>query len=183
MASALPLMDPVAGHALAIAAALVLLVGVVAKLRDWPSFRGALDAYRLLPEVLVTPVALALPALELIAAVALLFAPYRVAGAVLALVVLATVTSAVAVNVLRGRVDIDCGCGGAEGRQRLSWGLVLRNAVLMAVIAVGAQPGSVRELGALDYTTLVLASLALYGLYATASQLVANRPGLEALRN
>jgi hypothetical protein len=38
-------------------------------------------------------------------------------------------------------------------------------------------------LGALDYTTLVLASLALYGLYATASQLVANRPGLEALRN
>lgn len=183
MASALPLMDPVAGHALAIAAALVLLVGVVAKLRDWPSFRGALDAYRLLPEVLVTPVALALPALELIAAVALLFVPYRVAGAVLALVVLATVTSAVAVNVLRGRVDIDCGCGGAEGRQRLSWGLVLRNAVLMAVIAVGAQPGSVRELGALDYTTLVLASLALYGLYATASQLVANRPGLEALRN
>lgn len=179
------LADPVLAHALAGAVALVLLIGAAQKLRDWPSFRSALDAYRLLPGVLVAPVALALPALELIAGCALLAPAYRGAGAMLAVALLATVTGAVAINLRRGRTDIDCGCGGAEGRQRLSWGLVARNVVLMAGVAfvsLGAQEGGARALGGLDYATVAFASVAFYGLYACASQLLANRPLLLGSR-
>jgi hypothetical protein len=180
---AVPPLDPVLAHALAAGAALVLLTGALQKVRDWQDFRAALAAYRLLPEVLVVPAALALPALELIAGLALLAVPYRSAGALLTVALLATVTAAVAINLLRGRADIDCGCGGAEGRQRLSWGLVVRNLLLMAAVGVGAQASAPRALGAIDYATLAFASLAFYGLYACASQLLANRPLLSELRS
>lgn len=183
MALAAMSLDPVLAHSLAGGAALVLLIGAAQKLRDWQAFRSALDAYRLLPGALVMPVAAALPALELIAAGALLVPAYRGAGAVLALALLAAVTGAVAINLARGRTDIDCGCGGAEGRQRLSWGLVARNAALMAAVVLGAQPVGSRVPEILDYATVALASLALYGLYACASQLLANRPLLVHLRN
>lgn len=171
-------LDPVIAHALGGGAALVFLVGATQKLRDWYSFRGAVDAYRLLPEVLVGPVALALPALEFIAGVALLVVPYRTAGAVLGLAVLAGVTGGVAVNLLRGRTHIDCGCGGVEGSQRLSWALVARNATLMAAIALAGGSAGARTLGPVDLATLVLAALALYLVYAITSQLLANRPRL-----
>jgi len=176
-------LDPVLTYALARGVSLVLLVGAVQKIRDWNGFRTALAAYRLLPEALVMPAALALPILEVIAGAALFTIPFRVPGAALALAVLLTVTAAVAINLLRGRIDIDCGCGGVEGRQRLSWGLVARNAVLMAAVALGAQAPAGRELGLIDHGTLFFASLALYGLYASASQLLANRPRLRDLRN
>lgn len=176
-------LDPVLTYALARGVSLVLLVGAVQKMRDWNGFRTALAAYRLLPEALAMPAALALPVLEVIAGVALFSVPFRVPGAVLALAVLLAVTAAVAINIARGRIDIDCGCGGIEGRQRLSWGLVVRNAVLMAAVALGAQAPTARELGLIDHGTIVLASLALYGLYASASQLLANRPRLMDLRN
>ena len=48
MALSVTPLDPVLGHALAGAAALVLLVGAAQKVRDWPAFRSALGAYRLL---------------------------------------------------------------------------------------------------------------------------------------
>jgi hypothetical protein len=174
-------LDPVVAQALAGAAALVFVVGAVQKWRDHATFRAALAAYRLLPEALVGPAALALPALEVIAGVALFATPFRTAGALLALALLAIVTSAVAINLGRGRADIDCGCGGAEGQQRLSWGLVARNVLLMLAIALVAAGGGPRELGILDYATVALAALALYLVYATASQLLANRPRLSQL--
>jgi hypothetical protein len=40
----LPPLDPVIGHALAGAAALVLLVGAAQKIRDWPTFCSALGS-------------------------------------------------------------------------------------------------------------------------------------------
>jgi hypothetical protein len=183
MAVPLPLPDPVVCHALAGAAALVFVVGAAQKVRDWPSFRSALGAYRLLPDALVTPVALALPALELVAGLTLLAPSFRNAGALLAAALLAIVTGAVAINLARGRTDIDCGCGGAEGRQRLSRGLVVRNAVLLLAVAVSVQQVGARALGTLDYATVAFASLALYGLYACASQLLANRPRLLEFGN
>lgn len=175
-------LDPVLARALTTAVSLVLLAGAYQKLRGWDSFRGALANYRLLPDALVAPVAAALPVLEAAAGVALLFDALNPAAAVLALALLLSVTGAVVVNLLRGRVDIDCGCGGIEGRQRLSWGLVARNAVLIVATLLGAQEGAARDLVWIDYCTLVLATLALYGLYACASQLLSNRPRLSDLR-
>jgi len=176
-------LDPVLARILTSAVSLVLPVGAYQKLRQWEIFRAALANYGLLPDALVAPTALSLPVLELIAGIALLADPFRAAGSALSVAVLLAVTGAVAINVSRGRVDIDCGCGGLEGRQRLSWGLVARNAALMLAAAIGAQGGAARELHWIDYGTIAFGTIALYGLYACTSQLLANRPGLYELRS
>jgi uncharacterized membrane protein YphA (DoxX/SURF4 family) len=183
MEAALPGLDPVLVQALAAAVSAVLLVGAVQKVRNWEHFRAALANYRLLPQPLVLPAALVLPTLEAVAAIALLAGPFRTAGAVLALGVLFVATAAVAINLRRGRAHIDCGCGGAEGRQPLSWGLVARNCVVMMAALLGALDGGARDLQWIDYGVLMFASLALYGLYACTSQLLANHPRLFELRN
>jgi hypothetical protein len=175
--------DPVVVHALAAAVALVLLVAALQKLRDLPAFAAAVAQYRLLPWALVWPVALALPAGEAMAGVLLLFDATRTAGAALAFALVGGVTFAVAANVARGRVHIDCGCGGIEGRQSLSWALAARNAVLMAaVLAAGGVPAE-RALHWLDRVTEVAAMLALFGAWACASMLIANRAVLARLRS
>jgi hypothetical protein len=183
MSSTLAALDPVLARTLTSVVSLVLLVGASQKLRQWQTFRAALANYRLLPDALVAPAALCLPALEMIAGIALLADPFRAAGSALSVAVLLAVTGAVAINLSRGRVDIDCGCGGPEGRQRLSWALVARNAALVLAAAVGAQEGAARDLHWIDYGTIAFGTIALYGLYACTNQLLANRTGLYELRS
>lgn len=168
-------------RALALAIGLVLIAGAFDKLRDWQAFRAAVANYRVVPSLLVGAAALALPLAEVIAGVALLVDALRIAGAWLGVAVIGIATVGVAVNVLRGRTHIDCGCGGVEGRQRLSWALVTRNVVLVALLALGAQVPAPIVTGLAGNATLAIAALAFFALFAAASQLVANRPLLTEL--
>lgn len=168
-------------RAFALAAALVLVAAALQKLRDWQSFRAAVANYRLLPEALVVPVALGVPAGEMLAGVALAVEPLRIFGALLATAVIGASTAAVAINMLRGRSHIDCGCGGIEGRQTLSWALVMRNVVLVVVLVAGAVVTPPLPAGMPAHATLAAATLACLALYAAASQLIANRPLLAEL--
>jgi uncharacterized membrane protein YphA (DoxX/SURF4 family) len=108
-------------------------------------FRAAVANYRLLPAVLVTPVAYVLPFAEIVAAIllALGVVPLVVAAA-LALLLIAFAT-AVAVNLARGRV-IDCGCAGTVATPRLiSWRHVATDMTLAgaaAAVAVAPPPGN-----------------------------------------
>ncbi len=170
-------------RASALAAGVVLTFGALAKLRDWPAFREAVAAYRLLPDPLVPMVSLALPMLEALAGAALHVDDLRVVGACVAIAVVGVATTAVAINVRRGRTDIDCGCGGVEGKQRLSWGLVARNGVLIAVLAAATLVPGPAVVNVVAAATLAAATLAFVVLFVTASQLVANGPLLRGLRN
>jgi len=89
---------------------------------------------------------------------------------------------AIAVNLLRGRVHIDCGCLGAAGREEISWWLVGRNLACAAAALAGLGPVGTRERVWLDGLTLVAATLAFTGLYLAADRLVANRAGYRRLR-
>ena len=82
----------------------------------------------------------------------LLAGPLRAAGALLAIALLAVVSSAMALNLARGHTDIDCGCGGfgAAHQQPLHAGLLLRNAVLVLLALAAAAPGTGRALLWLD---------------------------------
>jgi methylamine utilization protein MauE len=170
-------------RAAALGVGLVLLAAAWHKARDWAAFRGAVENYDLLPAVLVVPVAVALPAFEAAAGVALLTEPLRAAGAALGVVAIGTATAAVAISVVRGRTAIDCGCGGLEGRQRPSWALAARNGVLIAVLVVGTAVPLPDAADVAVYAALAATTLLLVALYATASQLVANRPLLAELRS
>jgi hypothetical protein len=91
----------------------------------------------------------------------------------LGLGLLALFTGAVAINVARGRVAIDCGCGGANG-QKISRALVVRNLIMMlGVTLVWAAP----NWGFVDAATaigIVGFSVTLTVLYFAANQLMTN---------
>ena len=173
--------DPVVTRALGATLSVVLLVGAWHKLKDPLVFAAAVDNYRLLPERMSPLVAGVLPMVELAAGGLLLFPETAFIGGLLALLLLATVTSAVAINVLRGHTRIDCGCGGLSG-QPLSWALVVRNGLLMGMVALAMQEGAARTLVWADYLTVGGAVLALVGIYVSANQLMTNAPLALAVR-
>jgi hypothetical protein len=93
---------------------------------------------------------------------------------------------AVIINLLRGRTEIDCGCGslgGHVGDQTLNWGLPARNAVLVLAAMLILREDATRALVWIDYLSVAGATLGLLGLYVTANQLMANHPRLHAMRN
>jgi hypothetical protein len=163
------LADPIAG-----ALALILLTAAWGKLSARHDFMLAVEAYELLPERLVPAFVLAYPLAEVAAGLLLLPPATRPAGALLGALVVAAATAAVAVNLLRGRLVLDCGCGGLSGRQPISWWLVARNAVLVAAFLVLAAPAAGR-FAAIDPVGAIAGTLAASLLYAAADQLLANR--------
>ncbi len=179
------LTDAVVARAIGAALAVVFLAGAWQKLHDRELFQAAVENYQLVPKSWLRWVAIALPLLELAAGVTLLMASTRTVGASLAATLLLLVTGAVAINLLRGRRDIDCGCGGLSahvGEQTLNWGLVVRNFLLMGAILASLPDTETRALVWIDYLTAAGTTLALLGLYVCANQLMANHPRLQSLR-
>lgn len=128
---------------------LILTHAAIAKLRHRAVLAGVVANYRLVPEVLVGPVAHALPLVELALGLALLAGGQRLAVAPAALLML-VFAGAMAINLRRGRSHIDCGCGGPQLRQTLSWALVWRNVALAAIVSLRllpSAPASVFDLG------------------------------------
>ncbi|MGE0484157.1 MAG: MauE/DoxX family redox-associated membrane protein [Gammaproteobacteria bacterium] len=175
------MIDTVFQHIAAATLAIVFLVGAWQKLRDVTSFELAMENYALLPAALVRPVAWLLPAFELVTGLALV-SPWRALGGAMAIVLLAGVTTAVVANLLRGRTDVGCGCGGIEDEQLLSWALVARNALLTVAAVATLGAGAIRPLAWIDYVTVAGATLSAYSLYVAVNQLIANRPRLARLR-
>jgi hypothetical protein len=97
------------------------------------------------------------------------------------IVLLGVFTGAIAINLARGRTDIDCGCFGPALRQRLSWWLLLRNGALFALLAIALMPAGVRPMDFLDVATAAMAAATVVVLYTAANYLIANAPGLRAL--
>ena len=163
-----PALDPCLGAIARLSIALVLGVAAAHKLRDLAGFRRALDGYRLLPGWSVPAAALLLVSLEVAVAVALAVPGSGPTPALLAALLLLVYTAAIAVNLARGRRDIDCGCSGPARRRPLGAGLVLRNAVLGATALLGAAPVGARPLLWLDFLTVAAAVAVLGLLYAAA---------------
>jgi ABC-type amino acid transport system permease subunit len=173
--------DPIVRAALR--AALALLFGWAAahKLRDLAAFRTAVSAYALVPGNALSVVSALAVGTEIGVAVTLTWPASGSLPAVGAALLLLTYAAAVAVNLLRGRDHIDCGCAGAAGRRSISGSLVARNLVLGAAALVAAPPATSRQLVWIDAVTLVAAVGALALLYAAADGLVAHGSQLARL--
>jgi hypothetical protein len=172
--------DPVAVGAVLGALALVLFAAAWHKLSEPDVFAGALQAYQLLPAGAVTAVARLLPWVEIAIGAALL-APASRDPALWAFAALILVYAvAMAVNLWRGRRQIDCGCGGEV--HPLSWALVLRNAVLAGAALLVAGPTAQREFEWLDGVSLVVGVLAFYALYLLFDELLRQFSRIAQLR-
>ena len=179
------MIDPLLARTIAFGCAALLLFAAWHKISTQREFVAALGEYRLLPQLLLRPTGVVLPAAEAALGLGWLtgFAPQVVA--LLSAALLGVYAVAMAINLWRGRVHISCGCGfgGASGEdQPLSWWLVARNLVLAAVAASAALPTGNRELGRIDWLMVVLALLACTALYCAASQLLRNDAAIAIWR-
>lgn len=171
------MIDPLFGTAVAIGLACLLLSAAWHKAASHAAFVAALGNYRLLPPGLVRPVAAFLPVVEAALALGWLAGGRGRLVAAATAALLLVYAAALAVNLLRGRRQIDCGCGfsgSAGGEQPLSWWLVARNVLLAGLAGLAGLPDSGRDLGTSDGLTLAGATLAAVLLYAGASQLIRN---------
>ena len=102
------------------------------KLAHPAGFAQAIYHYRLLPTVLLHPVALLLPVTELILGLGLVLGVARRGSALLAALLTTVFMAAIAIALLRG-LDISCGCFHTEGGHEVGLSLLLRDVVLLAL--------------------------------------------------
>ena len=114
--------------------AAVFFVAAVAKLTSRGSSRRAVSAFGV-PAVLIRPVAVLLPLVELAIAALLVPATTAAVGAAAALVLLGVFVVAIVVNLARGRRP-DCNCFGQTHSRPIGAGLVVRDLVLMGLAAI-----------------------------------------------
>ncbi len=179
------MLDPAIEGVLRGGLALLFAATAFEKLRDLRAFRVALIGYALLPERFAAAVAVALATCELALGVALLApaawqlrAPALLASAAL----LALYGAAIALNLARGRRDIDCGCAGPAARQPLSEWLLARNAMLVAMALVCVGGAASRSLVWIDALTVGGGIAMLGAIWLAAHRLLANAPITAQLR-
>jgi hypothetical protein len=174
--------DPVIDAALRASLAVLFAAAASHKLREPRRFRATVAEYRLLPGWLVVPAAVALVGGEVGVATALVLPAWRTAGLIGAAGLLALYGAAIAVNLARGRRDLDCGCAGPAMRRPISGWLVARNAVLVAVALAGLVPPASRPLVWIDAVTILGATTGLAALYAAVDRMLAQLPAMARVR-
>ncbi len=179
------MLDPLVLTVVSVAFGLLLLLGAVHKLTALDEFRLILADYRLLPAGMVPAAAIGIGLVEAAIGAAWLFAPGKALAAVATATVLLLYALGIAINLGRGRTHISCGCSfgrSAGGNDLLSWGLVVRNLVLVIVAGAALLPAGPRSLGSLDFFTLAATLLIAVLLFAASNQLIRNRAAIRAWR-
>lgn len=143
-------------------------------------FRAQLAAYKLVPLSFLPGVARLIPAAEMAVFFLILMPFTRSLAAVLAAVLLTFYTSAMAVNLFRGRDKIDCGCSGHS--QKLSYWFLLRNIALIISSGLLIMPSTSRALVWADFLLLALILAVLSCVYLLIEQLVLNQTFSESER-
>jgi uncharacterized membrane protein YphA (DoxX/SURF4 family) len=119
-----------------VAIGVVFAAAALAKLGDLRSFALQLHNFRVVPVPAEHLVAMTLPWVELVAALALVLNIRARAGAVLVTAMLAVFTLALAAAVYRG-LDFECGCFGTADASRVGLAKLGQNLGLLLVAAIG----------------------------------------------
>jgi len=113
---------------------LVFLLAAAQKAAHWRILSGVIANYRLLPRPAVAPAAAVLPPLEMIVAMLLLCGLAMPWTGMASIALLTLFAAFIAINLIRGRDQIDCGCGQSFLKQSLHWTLVMRNGALAVLL-------------------------------------------------
>ena len=118
--------------------AIVFLWAAVGKIGDAGGFARQIHHYRLVPVPLENLMAMTLPWIELMAALAILLRVRPRAGAMVSAGLMAVFVAAVAAAVARG-LDIECGCFGTADAGRVGVAKLIENVGLLAAALIGSQ--------------------------------------------
>jgi uncharacterized membrane protein YphA (DoxX/SURF4 family) len=119
-----------------IALALVFLAAALSKIGDSGMFARQIHYYRLVPFGLENLLAITLPWIELVVALAILLRVNPRAGAATGAGLMALFVVVVAAAVARG-LDIECGCFGTADAGRVGLAKLMENLGLLAMAVVG----------------------------------------------
>jgi len=175
--------DPTLDLVVRLSLALLFSTAAFHKLRDFDSFGMILRDYRLLPQSVIRIAAVAFVVVETLLAVMLTVGAFRTAVAMSVLGLFACYTTAISVNLVRGRRDIGCGCSGAMHKQLITWWLVFRNLLLMVAGAALAFPVRPRPWQAFDVWTVMAGVLATSYVYAASNRLISEWPAHLRIRS
>ena len=174
------MIDPLTVLIISASLALLFFKAAKHKMRAPGQFSAQLAAYKLVPLSLLPSVARLIPAAEMAVFFLILMPFTRSLAAVLAAVLLTFYTSAMAVNLFRGRDKIDCGCSGHS--QKLSYWFLLRNIALIISSGLLTMPSTSRALVWADFLLLALMLAVLSCVYLLIEQLVLNQTFSESER-
>jgi len=175
-------MDPELQNAMALGLALIFAAAVVHKVQDFKNFIAILTEYRVTPVWSTFAVGVVLFISEAAAAVMILLSGLRQFGAFMIIGLLALYGVGMAVNLIRGRQEIDCGCSGPGAKQMISWWLIGRNAAMVIPAALCLFPVDYRELIKMDYLSIGGFAVIFLVAYQTANHLLASWPRVASLR-
>jgi hypothetical protein len=128
----------------------ILAYSGVDKIVHWPLFLKALSVYRIVPAILLPTISYAIPALELMTALAIAIPLFRPRGLGLATWLLAAFTAMVAYAAIVAP-GLPCGCSFSLGPTRATLGHVVLNIALtglawvLAGSSIGGSSGSDQE--------------------------------------
>jgi len=146
--------DPAIAALIVVCTALLFAGAAVHKLRDLRRFDEIFAAYGLLPLAARLRLSRTVPFLEALVAGGLLLDVARIAAACVGIVLLLVYAVAISVNLLRGRRELACGCGGPDDRRPIAPWMVWRNILFALMLFPVMLPWSPRPLELTDRVTI-----------------------------
>ncbi|MEM9623816.1 MAG: MauE/DoxX family redox-associated membrane protein [Pseudomonadota bacterium] len=165
--------DPVLAQIVTVSLATLFAAAGVQKLVYRRRFAGVLEAYALLPSWLIPFLTIIVPVLELGVAGGLLITHHKQLVIATAVVLLATYALAMAINIGRGRRDIDCGCHLSGEPQLINRALVARNLLLALATCLLLLPTAERTLVWFDFGVIIFGVVMSALLYGAGNHLAA----------
>jgi hypothetical protein len=180
-----PLLVEVAAGVVRVALAFVFAAACLHKLRAPRRFEGALRAYRVLPDSIIRWVAPGLMAAEATIAIGVCLPAISAKALCGAGLLLVSYSAGIALNLARGRSQLDCGCG--FGAQPISPMLIARNLLLtfasfsLWLMPTQAWPDLSTSRGFVEALLILSAAGGLLLCHRAFETLQSNRPALERL--
>jgi hypothetical protein len=165
------MLDPMVSLLLALSYCALFGVAAAHKWRDPARLRAIVQRYRLVPASLVAAASGLVMMLETSITLGLLAERTRAAAAVTGAQLLAGYAAAMAINLRRGRTDLDCGCTGPMERRPVAGWMVVRNLALALLLCVLVVPAGTRPIEWVDAVSVVLGFGVIVMLYLALDQL------------
>jgi methylamine utilization protein MauE len=159
------MIDPVLEWLIALAFAVLFASAASLKLRESAAFVATLADYRLVPRKMSGLAGVLIIAVECAVAAGLLWPATRATSGLIGAGLMLIYGSAIAVNLIRGRHEIDCGC--SLQRRPIGRWMVIRNLIFAAALSILALPVAERPLGVGDLATITAGVFVLALLYVS----------------
>lgn len=172
--------DPAIAILILAGVALLFTAAAVHKFRDLRRFDEIFAAYGLFPSSARPVLSRLVPPIEAAVAAGLSVNALRTAAVCVGILMLVAYAAAIAVNLLRGRSDLACGCGGPDDRRPIAAWMVCRNILIAALLVMALLPWSARPLVATDAVTIVFGILTCTLVYLCLDRLLGRTGRLTA---